>query len=119
MSRDDLDWLIELEDAAARIEQILTGRARSDLTDTPFMLEAILHHLAVLGEAAARVGEVTRSELPELPWREMRDTRNFVVHAYFKIDPDVIWRTCREDVPTVLATVRRLRASGRWPNRPQ
>lgn len=119
MSRDDADWLVELEGAASRIERILEGRTRADLTSTPFMLEAILHHLAVLGEAASRVGESTRQDLPELPWREMRNTRNFVVHAYFKIDPDVIWRTCRDDVPMVLSIVRRIRAAGRWPDAPR
>ncbi|MBM4106002.1 MAG: DUF86 domain-containing protein [Phycisphaerae bacterium] len=114
MSRDDAEWLVELEGSARRILEILGDRDVAAMIATPFLLEAILHHLAVLGEAAGKVSNDVRRGMPELPWREMRDTRNFVVHAYFRIDPEVIWRTCRQDVPALVQAIDRLRRDGRW-----
>jgi hypothetical protein len=36
---------------------------------------------------------------PELPWADMRDMRNAVIHAYFNVDLKTVWRTVQEDLP--------------------
>jgi uncharacterized protein with HEPN domain len=32
----------------------------------------------------------------------MRDMRNFIVHEYFGVNPDVLWGTVTDDLPTVV-----------------
>jgi uncharacterized protein with HEPN domain len=34
--------------------------------------------------------------------------RNWVIHAYDNVDIDELWNTATEDVPTLLAQVRRI-----------
>ena len=43
------------------------------------------------GEAATHVPEEVVLAHPEIPWRDMRDMRNFVVHEYFGISDKIIW----------------------------
>lgn len=36
---------------------------------------------------------------PAVPWRIIKDTRNFYVHAYGSIDVPSVWDTLVNDIP--------------------
>lgn len=42
---------------------------------------------------------------PQLPWPVIVAMRNVLVHDYFGIDLDEVWRTVERDVPTLKDTV--------------
>lgn len=55
-----------------------------------------------IGEAANNLTHGFRSEHPEIPWRDITDMRNFLVHVYFEIDVEIMWKTAAEDLPPLL-----------------
>ncbi len=66
---------------------------------------ALLHLVSILGEAAAHVSSATRTEYPELPWRDMVAMRNMVIHGYDVVDLDVLWKTIEADIPALIVTL--------------
>jgi uncharacterized protein with HEPN domain len=64
-------------------------------------LFALVRAVEVLGEAASRVSVETRADVPALPWSKITAMRNWLVHAYFDIDRDVLWRTAAEEIPAL------------------
>jgi uncharacterized protein with HEPN domain len=38
----------------------------------------------------------------------MAATRNRLAHGYFSIDLDIVWQICTDDLPPVIAALRRL-----------
>ncbi len=36
---------------------------------------------------------------PDVPWSQIRDMRNTVVHEYFQVDLEIIWETTKTDLP--------------------
>jgi uncharacterized protein with HEPN domain len=54
-----------------------------------------------LGEAVARLDSSWRASRPDVPWRAIRDNRNFIVHVYQLIDYEQLWNTIAVDVPAV------------------
>ena len=80
-------------DAARDAISFAQGRNRSDLDrDRQFVL-ALVQCVQIVGEAAARVSEETRSTLPDLPWAAIIGMRNRLVHGYYDIDHDEVWST--------------------------
>ena len=72
-------------DAARDAISFARGRNRSDLdSDRQFVL-ALVQCVQMVGEAAARVSEDTRSTLPNLPWPGIVGMRNRLVHGYYDI----------------------------------
>jgi len=71
-------------------------------------VDAVLRNLTVIGEAARHVPDEVVATHPDLPWSEMRDMRNIVVHEYFGVDPAIIWRTIREDLPPLVPQLESL-----------
>jgi len=67
---------------------------------------AITRAVEIIGEAASKISEAARADNPELPWRVIISMRNRLVHAYFDINRDVLWRTVAEEIPAILPTLR-------------
>lgn len=59
-----------------------------------------------LGEAAGHIPDGLRQRFPEIPWREMRHFRNFMVHVYPQVDPAHLYRTVRESLPSLRDQLR-------------
>ena len=48
-----------------------------------------------------------RDQHPEIPWRVMVATRNRFIHAYLGIDDDITWSIIRDDIPDLLASLKK------------
>ena len=54
-----------------------------------------------IGELAGLVSEETKELYKTVPWRVIKDTRNFYVHAYGAIDLEAVWETITKDIPVL------------------
>ena len=45
---------------------------------------------------------------PQLPWREMGDLRNVVIHEYFGVDLEILWETIHQDLPPLVPLLREM-----------
>ncbi len=52
-----------------------------------------------IGELVGQLSEEAKQKNTVIPWRVIKDTRNFYVHAYGAIDLPVVWATLHEDIP--------------------
>ncbi len=81
MRRDDEIRLRHMLDAACEALSFLQGRTRGDLdTDRQLVLVPI-KNIEIVGEAAARVTEPARRDMPGTPWVKVIAMRNRLVHA--------------------------------------
>jgi uncharacterized protein with HEPN domain len=75
---------------------------------------AISYALQTLGEAANRVSTATRSKLDDIAWVRVIGMRHHLVHGYEDIRKEIVVKTVRDDLPTLLTSLRRaLDESGR------
>jgi len=94
--------------AAESIATFISGRTRADLDTDRMLLFAVVRAIEILGEAASQISDDIRSHAADLPWRAMVGMRNRIVHAYFDIDADIVWKTAVEEVPGLLPRLREL-----------
>ena len=60
---------------------------------------ALARLLEILGEAAGRVTQDLRESYPEIPWRDIADTRNRVIHEDFDVDMEIVEAIITNDLP--------------------
>ena len=53
----------------------------------------------------------TRDLSPGIPWPAIVTMRDRLIHGYFDVDPDIVWRTATEEVPALIPPLRDLLAS--------
>ena len=107
MRKDDEVRLRHMHDAAREALSFVRERTRGDLDNDRQLVLALLKETEIVGEAASRVTEPTRRSLPEMPWDRIVGMRNRLVHAYFDINLDIVWKTVQEDLPGLIALLER------------
>ncbi len=78
---------------------------REDLEPEDIRALALVRLLEILGEAAGQISEDVKDEHPGPPWRQAAEMRNVLIHAYFRVNLDIVWRTVRDDLPPLLELV--------------
>jgi uncharacterized protein with HEPN domain len=108
MRRDDEIRIRHMIEAAEACERFVAGRNRTDLELNLMLRFALIRAAEVFGEAASKVSLETRGSEPSIPWREVVSMRNRLIHAYFDIDHDVLWKAATEEIPPLLITLRKI-----------
>ena len=52
-----------------------------------------------IGELVGQLSDAVKQRNTAIPWRVIKDTRNFYVHAYGSIDIPSVWDTLEHDIP--------------------
>ena len=101
--RADADRLLDILEAIDAIQKEATSRA--DFDANKMVRVWCLHHIVVIGEAAARVSEALRARHSEVPWRRVVAMRNAVVHGYFQVDWDEVWNVVEREMAPLRRTL--------------
>ncbi len=108
MSRSAPDRLRDIIAAADLAARHAGNLAAGELAVTPGARDATLYCLTVVCEAASRLPAELKALAPEIPWSQVRDTRNYLVHSYWQIDFRIIVDTVAYDLGPLQAAAERL-----------
>ncbi len=103
MSRnDDVIPLRHMLDAASKALQLTESCEREDLDKDEKLALALVRLLEILGEAAKSVSEQYRQTCSNIPWRQIVGTRDRLIHGYFDVDLDIVWKIISSDLPPLV-----------------
>ena len=105
------DWQVRIEDildAISAIQQYTAGMTFEDFAADNKTVDAVLHNIVVIGEAARSVPQEVVERRPDVPWDKMKAIRNVVVHVYFGIRKKILWDTVQVNLPPLAPLLRRL-----------
>lgn len=92
----------DILDAMAEIKAFTRGIAFEAFQCDAKTIRAVELNFIIIGEAASHIPEDVQRAHPEVPWHLMRAMRNRLVHAYFSVDPQIVWDTIYHDLPPLL-----------------
>jgi len=104
--RDESVFVRHMLDAIARIESHLTDVDRANFRSNEVLQDAVVRQLEILGEAAGGAFPGRRARVA-LGFRGRR-SRGFdrLIHDYFEVDLDMVWKVAIEDVPVLTPLIR-------------
>ena len=111
MLRNDLVRLRHILDAAREAVNYSKNRTRRDVDENRLLNLSLVRLLEIIGEAAKGISPSLRTDHPEIAWDKMAGMRDRLIHGYFDVSLDVVWRTVTEDLPPLISQLERLLAN--------
>lgn len=108
MAKDNLTRLRHMLDAAKAACTFIHAKTRADLEHDLMLMSALTRQLEILGEAAGRVSRDFQEKHSQIPWHKIIGMRNRLIHAYFDVDPDVVWQAVTVDIPNLIINIETL-----------
>jgi len=96
------EYLQHIVDAVDRATGYLSGMDYQGFERDSRTQDAVIRSIEVIGEAAQRVRLVDpefAARHNQVPWEQIYGMRNRIVHDYFEIDLEVVWKTAQMDLP--------------------
>jgi uncharacterized protein with HEPN domain len=98
--RDNRERLRDIQEAIIKIEKYAV-RGKQVFENDELIQIWIIHHLQIIGEASASMSEAFITQYTEVPWQDIADFRNILVHEYFRVDTDIVWSIVERELPKV------------------
>jgi uncharacterized protein with HEPN domain len=105
MPPEDRIRLAHMLEAISDAQAFMLGRSRPDLDNDKMLVYAVLRAVEIVGEAASKVTADTQLAAPQIPWPAIVGMRHRLVHAYARVDLDIVWKTVQHDLPPLKAAI--------------
>ena len=98
--RDDQERIRDILESIENIEKYAAA-GQGKFNQDELIQTWTIHHLQIIGEAAARLTEQFKERHPEIPWFQVIGMRNILIHRYFGIDKEIVWEVVEKDIPAL------------------
>ncbi len=97
--RESKDYLLDIFDSTERIEKFVVNFNFKKFSEDEKTIYASIMTFGIIGEASKNIPASIKSKHKEIPWKKMAGMRDKLIHEYFGINKEVLWKTIKEDVP--------------------
>ncbi len=91
-NRSDKDFLLDIQEATRRIKSYTYEMTYEEFLSDTRTQDAVIRNIEIIGEATKKLSVGLRTQYPDVPWREMSGTRDRLIHNYFGVDIEVVWK---------------------------
>ncbi len=96
--RDEILFLEEIYESIDLIGRYVSGLTEKEFEENIEKQDAVLRRIEIIGEAVKNLSNTTRTQYPDIPWKEMAGMREVVIHQYFGVTLGMIWRVATSDL---------------------
>lgn len=105
--RDPRERLLDMLEAIERIERH-AAKGRAEFEKDELIQTWVVHHLQIVGEAAAKLSRDFQEQHSSIPWPQVVAMRNVLVRDYFGVDLEEVWRVVERDLPELKSKLKEL-----------
>ena len=108
--RDINLYLADIEESIAAIEEFTENVDFNFFKADRKTYSATLREFIVIGEAITHIPDDIQLRFSSVAWRLIKDFRNFIVHEYFGVDPQIVWDAVCKELPLLKYEMANLRS---------
>jgi len=106
MSRRTPKLLLEdILDSGQRIIEYTKDITFEEFQTDNKTIDAVIRNYEIIGEASNLLPDEIKEKYTEVDWTRMRGFRNRIVHDYFGVDLQIIWKITFDQIPALISSI--------------
>lgn len=97
---DDI-YLNHILESIEKISQFTGDVSFDNFQQNDMMIDAIIRNFEIIGEASNNISSEFKLSHPEINFRPIVSMRNWLIHGYDDVDLAIVWKTLKEDLPSL------------------
>jgi len=107
--KNDLVFIKHILDSIKAIEEFSGDMNKKELTSNRLKQSAIVREIEIIGEAVKNISNRTKERYKEVVWKEIIGTRDKMIHHYFGVDLNIIWKILKKDLPKLKRQIQNIK----------
>ena len=108
MKRDYKLYLNDIRESIKLIEEYMKGISEEEFKKDIELQDAVIRRLEIIGEASRNIPRVFKEKNKHVPWFDMAQFRDFIVHSYFEASLQRIWKASTKDIKNIKELIKNI-----------
>ena len=99
--KSDLVYLLHIQEFCSDIIEYIKYETNSfdDFKNNKMLVDAVIRKLEIIGEASNNISDEFKNKYSNIPFKEMKGIINILIHEYFGVDYNIVYKTAIEEIP--------------------
>ncbi len=98
----------DILDCINKIQEFVGDMDYKQFKENDLVNSAVIRKLEIIGEASKNIPDFIREKYPEIPWKDMARMRDKIIHFYFGVDYEIVWKVIKERLPELKEKIERV-----------
>jgi len=108
MKRDYKLYINDIRESIKQIEEYMQGISEREFMKDKKLQDAVIRRLEIIGESSKNIPRALKEKNKHVPWFEMSQFRDFIVHSYFDASLQRIWRASTENIKKIKEAMKKI-----------
>ncbi len=108
MKDDPNLWLEDIIEASDEISKYTNNVAQDEFVRDSMRYNATIRMISVIGDAITNLEKGFKEKYPQVPWQQIKDMRNILIHEYWQTDLDQVYLSATKEVPELRHLVQEI-----------
>ena len=100
--------LEDIIESAEKILQYTKGISFEEFSKDNKTVDAVIRNFEIIGEASNLLPDELKDKYSEIDWHRIRGFCNRIVHDYFGVDLQIIWKIILDQIPGLISEISKI-----------
>ena len=96
--RDTLLYITDILESIDAINSYLQNMDYEAFFKDRKTYSATIREFVIIGKAISKIIDILKQNYPSYDWRTLKDFRNFIVHEYFGVNPQIVYDAATQEL---------------------
>jgi uncharacterized protein with HEPN domain len=96
---DPIPHLEDILESISKVEHYSSGLNLEEILTNQMVQDAIVRRIEIIGEAVGRLPDEMKKANATVPWQDIKDMRNKLIHDYGHVDVELVWAVVEKELP--------------------